>query len=67
MHLDTISEFSYMSRTSELINPLTASKPRIPYMCHDFKLRRNFGNFEKGLTTGEPDCRVLKAELFADT
>ena len=55
-----------MSRTSELIHLLTAWKPRILYMCHGFKLRSNFGNFETVLTTGEPDRRVLKAEVFVD-
>jgi len=67
MHLDTITEFPYMSRASELINLLTAWKPRILYMCHGYKLRSNFGNFETSLTTGGPDRRVLKAELFVDT
>ena len=67
MHLDTITEFPYISRTSEPLNSSTAWKPRILYMCHALKLRSIFGNFETDLTTSEPDSRVLKAELFADT
>jgi hypothetical protein len=58
MHVDTITVLSYMSRTSELMNLLTAWKPRILYTCRGFELRRNFGSSETGLKTSESERKV---------